>query len=219
MGLSSVGKAGGSGGNRWFVFAVMQRAARLAWRGTVLADAPDARPHQLHRGGFRDPAHFLPGPAGLGGGCRGPAGLSTARRAARRLGRKLVIRDAQDKTSEVKAVLKVEPIPGTRELTWRMTTGEGEISSTTDAKLVPAGDAPGRFRMEEGRVALEARLANGVLYTRSETGALRTTWYELRGDVLRYEMTWSKPAPAKTGGGNVQGYAIEVVQMAELKKK
>jgi hypothetical protein len=134
---------------------------------------------------------------------------------------KLVITDFEGKTSETKVVLKVEPVPDTRNVKWVTTTGEGEISSTRLCTLAPAGEKPGFFRLDEGGVGLDVRLVNGVICTQSEFGGrLQTVRYELRGDVLRYEVTWSKPDPKKTGSsGNVQGYAVETVQTAELKKR
>ena len=57
------------------------------------------------------------------------------------------------------------------------------------------------------------------MHTRFEVaGAVLTARYELRGDTLRFEVTSSKPAAEKTGNGNVQGYVVEVVQAANLKK-
>jgi hypothetical protein len=134
---------------------------------------------------------------------------------------KLLITDSKGKTSETKIVFKIEPMADTRNLIWRITTGEGETSSVKNCMLASVGEKAGFFRLDEGDIGLDVRLVNGVICSQSEFGGrLQTVRYELRGDVLRYEVTWSKPAPKKTGGGgNVQGYAVETVQAAELKKR
>ena len=132
----------------------------------------------------------------------------------------MVITPAAGKPTDVPLVFKVGPLKGTPDLAWVMTYGGGEKAVVKDYKLVPADGKPGRFRIDEGNgVALDARLAGGVLYSQFEVGGnLLTARYELRGDVLRFEVTSAKPAE-KTGRGQVQGYAVEVVQAAELRKK
>jgi hypothetical protein len=50
-------------------------------------------------------------------------------------------------------------------------------------------------------------------------GAVLTARYELKEKGLRFEITSAKPAKEKTGGGQVQDYPVDVVQVAELKKK
>jgi hypothetical protein len=125
-----------------------------------------------------------------------------------------------DKRSEVPLTLKIEPIKDTREVTWVITFGKGGKGQVRDYKLVPAGDKPGRFRIDERNgTALDARLVNGVIYSHFKVGdSALTARYELRGDTLRYEVTSAKPVPEKSGKGNIQGYTVEVVQTAELKK-
>jgi hypothetical protein len=134
---------------------------------------------------------------------------------------KLAIAGPADMPSEVPVVLKIEPIKGTREVTWAITYGEGDKEMVRDYKLVPAGNKPGRFRIDERNgTFLDARLVNGVIYSQFEVGgALLTARYELRDDSLRFEVTSSKPAAEKTANGKVQGYVVEVIQAAELKKK
>ncbi len=134
---------------------------------------------------------------------------------------KLAIADATDKPSEVPVVLKIEPIKDTREVTWTITYGEGDKGIVRDYKLVPHGDKPARFRIDERNgTFLDARLVNSVIYSQFEVGgSLLTARYELRGDTLRFEVTSSKPAAEKTANGKMQGYVVDVVQAAELKKK
>jgi hypothetical protein len=129
---------------------------------------------------------------------------------------KLVIADAADKTSEHPVVFRIGPLQSTRNLTWQLTVGEGEISDLRSLKLLPDGEKPGRFRLEEpGGGTSAARLVNGVIHNQAETrGRLRTVRYELRGDVLRYEVIWSRPSQEKG-----RGYEIEVIQRADLRKK
>jgi hypothetical protein len=131
----------------------------------------------------------------------------------------LIITSPADKQSQVPLVFKIEPIKGAHEVTWAMTYGEGDKAVVKDYKLVPVGEQPGRFRIDErNAVALDARLVNGVIYSQFEVGGyLLTARYELRGETLRFEVTSSKPAAKKTGG-NIQGYVVEVVQSAELRK-
>lgn len=133
----------------------------------------------------------------------------------------LVVTGSSDKVSEVGVVLKVEPIKGTDEVTWVVTYGEGEKKLVKDYKLVPAAGKPGRFRIDERNgIVLDARLVNGVLDSHFEVGdSWLTTRYELRDGAMRFEVTSAKPAVEKTGDGKVQGYAVETVQAAELKKK
>lgn len=133
---------------------------------------------------------------------------------------KLAIAGPGEKSSEVAVVLKIEPIRSTPDVTWAITYGEGDGAVVRDYRLVPDGLKPGRFRIDEGNgILLDARLVNGVIYSLFEVGgALLAARYELRGDTLRFEVTSSKPAAEKTGQGQVQGYVVEVVQAAEMKK-
>ena len=132
----------------------------------------------------------------------------------------MIVTSAADKRSEVLLVFKVEPIKGTNAVTWAMTYGEGDKKVVKDYKLVPVEDKLGRFRIDErNAVALDARLVNGAIYSQFEVGGYSlTARYELRGDTLRFEVTSSKRAAKKTGG-DIQGYEVEVVQSAELRKK
>jgi hypothetical protein len=133
---------------------------------------------------------------------------------------KMVSTDADDKSSEVALVLKIEPIKESNELNWTMTYGDGDKAIVKDYKLVPVKDQPGRFLLDEKNgAAFDARLVNEELFTQVEVGgAIVSARYELVGDTLRYEVFSSKPAKEKTGNGNVQGYVVEVVQKANLKK-
>jgi hypothetical protein len=133
---------------------------------------------------------------------------------------KLAISSAADKQSEVAVALKIEPIKGTRELTWAITYGEGARAMVRDYKLVPDGDKPGRFKIDERNgIALDARLVNGVMYSQFKVGdAMLTARYELRGDTLRFEITSAKAVADNTGKGSVQGFAVDVIQAAELKR-
>jgi hypothetical protein len=132
----------------------------------------------------------------------------------------LIITSSADKHSEVPLVFKIEPIKGSQDVSWAMTYGEGDKAIVKDYKLVHVGEKPGRFRIDERNgVGIDARLVNGVIYSQFEVGGyLLTARYELRGETLRFEVTSSKVAAAKTGG-HVQAYALEVVQAAELRKK
>jgi hypothetical protein len=132
----------------------------------------------------------------------------------------LTITNQTDKQSEVPLVFNIEPIKGTHDVRWAMTYGEGDKAVVKDYKLVPVPEQPGRFRIDEGNaVALNARLVNGVIFSQFDVGGyLLTARYELRGETLRFEVSSSKPAAKKTGG-NFQGYVVEVVQSAELRKK
>jgi hypothetical protein len=131
----------------------------------------------------------------------------------------LVITATDGKPTEVPIALKIEPLDGTRELKWAITYGAGAKAQLRDYKLVPDGDKPGRFKIDERNgIVLSARLAGGAMYSTFEVGgALLTARYELRGDSLLFEITSNKKAE-KTGDGKVQDYATEVVQRAELKK-
>jgi hypothetical protein len=134
---------------------------------------------------------------------------------------KLAITGPTDKPSEVPVALKIEPIKGTRATTWAITYGEGDKAMVRDYQLLPDGDKPDRFLIDERNgTILPARLVSGVMYSQFEVGgSLLTARYELRGDTLRFEVTASKPAAEKTANGKVQGYVLDVVQAAELKKK
>jgi hypothetical protein len=132
----------------------------------------------------------------------------------------LRITSPADKQSQVSLVFKIEPIKGTNEVTWVMTYGEGDKVVMKDYRLVPVAGQPGRFRIDErNAVALDARLVNGAIYSQFGVGGyLVTARYALCGDTLRFEVTSSKRAAKKTGG-DTQGYEVEVVQSAELRKK
>jgi hypothetical protein len=134
---------------------------------------------------------------------------------------KLAMTTTTDKPSEVALVLKIEPIKGSNELTWALTYDDGKKTMVKNYKLVPVGEKPGRWRIDERNgVVLDARLVNEVMYCQFEVGgSVLTARYELRGDTLRFEVTSSKPLAEKTGNGNVQGYSVEAVQVAELRKK
>jgi hypothetical protein len=131
----------------------------------------------------------------------------------------LAITGANGKATEVPMALKIEPLAGARELKWAITYGAGAKAQVRDYKLVPDGDKPGRFKIDERNgIVLSARLAGTTLYSTFEVeGALLTARYELRGDALLFEITSNKKAE-KTGDGKVQDYATEVVQRAELNK-
>lgn len=133
----------------------------------------------------------------------------------------LVNTSAAGKATEVPMSLAIEPIKGTREVTWVITYGEGEKAIVRDYKLVPDGDKPGRFKIDEKNgIVLGARLVNGVIYCQFEVaGNLLTARYELRDKGLRFEITSAKPEAEKTGAGKVQDYAVGAVQVAELKRK
>jgi hypothetical protein len=104
-------------------------------------------------------------------------------------------------------------------LKWVITYGTGAKAQVRDYKLVPDGDAPGRFKLDERNgIVLSERFAGGALHGAFEVeGALLTSRVELRGDVLLYEIT-SRKAAEKTGDGKVRDYATTNVQRAELKK-
>ncbi len=131
----------------------------------------------------------------------------------------LVIDGPTGKPTEVQMGLKIEPIEGTREYAWVITYGAGDKAQVRDYKLLPDGDKPGRFKIDERNgIVLSARLSGGVLYSTFETGgALLTARYELRGDAIVFEITSNQKAE-KTGGGKVQDYAATAVQRAALKR-
>lgn len=134
---------------------------------------------------------------------------------------KLAIRGADDKPTDVPVSLQIEPIPDTREFTWKITYGEGERKSLRDYKLVPVADKPGRFRIDERNgIVLDARLVNQTLYTQfGATGLILTARYELRGDTLLLEITSAKPVGEKMGSIDVQGYDVQGVQTAVMRKQ
>lgn len=133
---------------------------------------------------------------------------------------KLVITNPSDKNTDVAMVLKIEPIKDARELTWAITYGDGPKASTRDYKMVPDGERLGRLKIDEKNgIILDARVVGPVITSTFElSGSLLTARYELRGDILLFEITSLRKAKEKTGGGQVQGYTVEVVQRAELKK-
>jgi hypothetical protein len=132
----------------------------------------------------------------------------------------LHITQPDDKKQEAPMQLKIEPIKDSSEFTWAITYGEGEKAVLRDYKLVPS-DKVGRFRIDERNgIILEARLVNNVMYTPfGMQKDILTARYERRGETLRVEITVAKPVAEKTGKGTVQGYSVEIVQVAELKKK
>ncbi len=132
----------------------------------------------------------------------------------------MVTTTATDKRSEVMVTLKIEPIKGTRDVTWTTTYVDGDKTQIRDYKLVPDGAKPARFRIDERNgVFLDARLVNGVIYSQFKVGgSTLTARYELRGDTLRLEVTSAKPADDKSFKAAVQPLVVDVVQTAELKK-
>jgi hypothetical protein len=134
---------------------------------------------------------------------------------------KLLIHGSAAKPTEVSMSLKIEPIKGTTEATWVITYGDGDKASVRDYKLVPDGDKPGRFKIDERNgIILDIRLTGSVMHSQFEVGGnLIMARYELRGDTLRLEFTSAKPAAEKTGKGQVLSYPVDTVQTAELKKK
>lgn len=133
----------------------------------------------------------------------------------------LTVTGPDDKPAAVPMALQIGPVPGTRDVTWAITYGEGAKAVVRGYVLQPDGDTPGRFKIDEKNgIVLAARLVDGVLYSPFAVGGAHlTARYELHGDVLRFEITSAKPAPAKTGDGKVQGFTVEVVQRADLKRK
>ncbi len=132
----------------------------------------------------------------------------------------LVMTGRNDTNTNVPIKLKIEPIAGSADLTWKLTYGTGDKQQVKDYKLVPTKTA-GRFRIDEQNgIVLDARLAGGVLYSQFEVGGnWLTARYELRVGRLRFEVTSATPAKDKTGGDKVQGYDVGAVQTAELTKK
>lgn len=133
----------------------------------------------------------------------------------------MTVTDASDQATEVEVALTIAPVPDTRTATWKTTYGTGERAVVKDYAIVPVDGKPGRFRIDEKNgVLLDARLAGRTLYSQFEVaGAVLTARYELRGDVLAFEITSAKPRPEKSGKGTVQSYAVNAVQTADLKKK
>jgi hypothetical protein len=133
---------------------------------------------------------------------------------------KVVTTTANDKSSEVMVKLRIEPIKGTCDVTWTTTYVDGVKTQVRDYRLVPDSDKPGRFRIDERNgVLLDARLVNGVIYSQFKVGgSVLTARYELRGDILRLEVTSAMPADDKSGTGAIQALVVGVVQTAELKK-
>jgi hypothetical protein len=125
-----------------------------------------------------------------------------------------------DTKTDVPVRLKIGPISGSDDLTWKLTYGTGDNQQTKDYKLVPTKTA-GRFRIDEQNgIVLDARLVGGVLYSQFEVGgSWLTARYELRDGKLRFEVTSAKPAAEKTGGKAVQGYEVGAVQTADLTKR
>ncbi len=135
---------------------------------------------------------------------------------------KLLMTGAADRTTEVAIVLDIAPIKGSRDYTWKVTYGEGEKKAVKDYKLVPdPAGRPGRFQTDEQNgVVLDCRLVGNVLYSHFEVmGIVLTARNELRGDIMHFEVTSARAAATKTGDGKEQGYPVDAVQTAELKKK
>lgn len=134
---------------------------------------------------------------------------------------KLVITNKSGKPQEVPILLKIEPIKDTREATWAITYEPEKKAVLRNYKLVPAGDKPGQFQIDEQNgILLDARLVNNILYSQFKVGeAILTARYELRGERLVFEVTSAQPAPRKTGKGKVHSYPVEVIQAAELTKQ
>lgn len=132
----------------------------------------------------------------------------------------MVTATATGTPSEVMVKLKIEPIKGTRDVTWTTTYVDGDKTQIRDYKLVPDGDKPSRFRIDERNgVFLDARLVDGVIYSQFKVGgSVLTARYELRGDTLRLEVTSAKPADDQSGKGAIQALVVDVVQTAILKK-
>jgi hypothetical protein len=133
---------------------------------------------------------------------------------------KLAITGPKDEPSDVAIALRIEPIKGTDNVTWAITYGQGDKKIARDYKLV-ACKKPGRFQIDEGNgVALDARLVNGVLYSQFEVGgSLLAARYEIRGDILCFEITSAKLAAGETGNAKPRAYNVDIVQTAELKRK
>ena len=133
----------------------------------------------------------------------------------------LKIRNSKDKESSVAIGLEIQPIKATRHFTWKIIYGEGDKKSVRDYKLVPIKEMPGRFHIDEGNgILLDARLVDNVIYSQFRVGdAMLTARYELRGTALLFEITSAKASAKKIGKGMIQGYLIQVVQSAVMKKK
>lgn len=133
----------------------------------------------------------------------------------------MVMTNAADRRTEVPVVMEIGPAKEGKGFTWKTTYGDGDKQVVKDYVLVPDGDKPGRFVCDEKNgIGLAARLVDGVMFSTFEVGgAVLTARYELKEKGLRFEITSAKPAKEKTGGGQVQDYPVDVVQVAELKKK
>lgn len=131
----------------------------------------------------------------------------------------LAITAATGKFTEVPMGLKIEPLEAARGYKWAITYGAGAKAQVRDYKLVPDGDKPGRFKIDERNgIVLSARLVGDTVFSTFEVeGALLSARYELRGDALLFEIVSNKKGE-KTGDGKVQDFTAEVVQRAELKK-
>ena len=133
----------------------------------------------------------------------------------------MVMTNAADKRTEVPVVMEIGPAKEGKGFTWKTTYGDGDKKVVKDYVLVPDGEKPGRFVCDEKNgIGLAARLVDGVMFSTFEVGgAVLTARYELKEKGLRFEITSAKPAKEKTGGGQVQDYPVDVVQLAELKKR
>lgn len=133
----------------------------------------------------------------------------------------MMVTNAADKRTEVPVVMEIGPAKDGKGFTWKTSYGEGDKKVVKDYVLVPDGEKPGRFVVnEKNGIGLAARLVDGVMYSTFEVGgAVLTARYELRDKTLRFEITSAKAAKEKTGNGQVQDYPVDVVQVAELKKK
>ena len=98
---------------------------------------------------------------------------------------------------------------------------EGGRTLVKDYKLVPVGEKPGRFKIDEGPGGeLDARLVGNVIYSQFEVGgSFFTARYELRGNRLNFEVTSARPAHEKTADCAVQSLVLGVVQTIEFRKK
>lgn len=126
------------------------------------------------------------------------------------------------KPTEVDMELAIAPIERSDELTWRVIYGTGAKKSVRDYKLVPDEKTSGRFRIDEQNgIVLSARLVGAVLFSEFDVnGSWLTARYELRDGGMRLEITSASKEAKKTGPQeSVQGYRVETVQIAELKKK
>lgn len=134
----------------------------------------------------------------------------------------LQVRTPGGKTLEVPVELKIEPIKGSNELTWKFIYHDA-AKTIKDYKLVPDAKSAERFVIDEGNgVLLDCRLTGSVFQCQfSLVGdpSVFVTRYELRKDSIGFELTVSRPAAKTTGDGKVQAYTVGAVQSAELKKK